>query len=72
MRLSVLAAPALLAFSLSAQSGRGVIGGTIVDPAGALIAGARMEALNTDTGVAYAAAASAFLPRYNCRLPRLE
>jgi hypothetical protein len=53
----------LLLFSLSAiafaQAGRGAISGLITDPSGAIIAGARITALNQATGVKVAAESSA-------------
>ena len=51
--LSILAG--LCAF---AQSDRGTITGTIVDPAGAIIANAAVEATNTATGINYSGASS--------------
>jgi hypothetical protein len=41
------------------QSDKGTITGTIVDPAGAVIAGAPIEVKNADTGIVYDAASSA-------------
>ncbi len=41
-----------------AQTDRGTITGTILDPAGAVIAGAAVEAKNTDTGAVYPVASS--------------
>ncbi len=50
----------LLAVSLAtfAQNDRGTITGTITDPAGAVIAGAPVEAKNLETGSVYSGAAS--------------
>jgi hypothetical protein len=45
--------------SALAQTDRGTITGTVLDPAGAVIAGAQLEARNTATGAVYAAASSA-------------
>jgi len=47
------------AITLFAQSDRGTITGTISDPAGAVVAGAAVEAKNTETGAVYQAASSA-------------
>src|SRR5512140_3654582 len=49
----------LLAATTFGQSDRGTITGTIVDPAGAVIANAPVEAKNTETGAVYQAGASA-------------
>ncbi len=51
----------LCAFALTlwAQSDRGTITGTISDPAGAVVAGAAVEAKNVATGAVYPAASSA-------------
>jgi hypothetical protein len=49
----------VLAFSAFGQSDRGTITGTIVDPAGALVPGAPVEAKNVGTGAVYQAGASA-------------
>jgi hypothetical protein len=54
----VTAASFLVVFAAFAQSDRGTITGTIVDPAGAIIANAAVEATNTGTGVAYPGASS--------------
>src|SRR5258708_24241777 len=43
----------LLALALFAQGDRGTITGTVADPAGAVVAGAPVEARNTGTGVVY-------------------
>ncbi|MEO8096054.1 MAG: TonB-dependent receptor [Acidobacteriota bacterium] len=47
-----------LAFPALAQTDRGVITGTIVDPTGAVVANAPIELVNTETGALYSAAAS--------------
>jgi hypothetical protein len=49
----------VLSFSAFGQSDRGTITGTIVDPAGALVPGAPVEAKNVGTGAVYQAGASA-------------
>ncbi len=49
----------LFAFTAFAQSDRGTITGTISDPAGAVVAGAAVEAKNVATGAVYQAASSA-------------
>ena len=49
----------LLAWGAFAQSDRGTITGTISDPAGAMVAGAAIEAKNQATGVTYQAASTA-------------
>jgi hypothetical protein len=49
----------LFAFTAFAQSDRGTITGTISDPAGAVVAGAAVEAKNNATGAVYPAASSA-------------
>src|SRR6266852_383244 len=50
----------LFLFSMAAfaQSDRGTITGTIVDPAGAVVAGAKVEAKNVDTGTPYEVAST--------------
>ena len=48
-----------IAVALWAQSDRGTITGTVVDPAGAVVASAVVEATNTATDVAYSGASSA-------------
>jgi hypothetical protein len=48
----------LFALTLLAQSNRGTITGTIVDPAGAVIPNATIDATSTDTGVVYPVASS--------------
>jgi len=50
---------ALFALTVFAQSDRGTVTGTIADPAGAVVAGARIEAKNTATGASYEVASSA-------------
>src|SRR5580700_258756 len=51
---------ALLAITaLFAQSDRGTITGTVADPAGAVVAGAAVEAKNVDTGVVFDTVTSA-------------
>jgi hypothetical protein len=59
MRALSLAA-SLLGFSLAAfaQTDRGTITGTVTDPAGAVIAGAAIQAKNQATGAVYPAATS--------------
>ena len=51
--LPVLALLGLTAFATFAQSDRGTITGTISDPAGAVVAGAAIEARNVATGALY-------------------
>src|SRR5262252_1798003 len=41
----------LVAVSLSAQTFRGTILGTVTDPSGAVVAGAKVTVRNTDTGL---------------------
>src|SRR5579862_3660358 len=48
----------LAALGAAAQSDRGTITGTVTDPAGAVIAGAPVEARNAQTGAVYQAATS--------------
>src|ERR1700686_1526020 len=59
MRIGVVLLWLVLA-SLSAfgQAGNGTITGTVSDPAGAVVAGASVEAKNSETGVVYPAATS--------------
>src|SRR5579862_981613 len=57
--LPVLAVSALTALATFAQSDRGTITGTISDPAGAVVAGAAIEARNVATGAVYPVASSA-------------
>jgi hypothetical protein len=59
MRLLAAAAFALvLSATVFAQSDRGTITGTVSDPAGAVVASARIQAKNIQTGVNYEAATS--------------
>src|ERR1051326_8056429 len=59
MRSLVLSAIILLnAGAALAQSDRGTITGTVSDPAGAVVAGAPIQAKNVDTGVVYEGATS--------------
>ena len=58
--MSTKTVPALLAFALmsiplSAQESRGAISGRVVDPSGAVIAGAEVRAINQETSVAASA-----------------
>src|SRR6266852_3734412 len=48
----------LFASATFAQSDRGTITGTIVDPAGAVVAGAKVEAKNVETGTPYEVAST--------------
>src|SRR5262249_9134592 len=48
----------VFAFAAFAQSDRGTITGTVTDPAGAVIAGAPVEAKNTQTSTVYPVATS--------------
>src|SRR5262249_32742767 len=48
----------LLVFAAFAQSDRGTITGTIADPAGAVVAGAKVEARNVANGTVYQAAST--------------
>lgn len=57
--LRIVAGAFLFALAVSAQSDRGTITGTIADPAGAVVAGAKVEARNIATGATYEAASSA-------------
>src|SRR5579871_2630766 len=60
MRFLVFAGALLVvSFSSFAQTDRGTITGTVTDPAGAVIAGASVEARNDATGAVYQAASSA-------------
>src|SRR3974390_674793 len=56
--LSVPLCLLVLAFAAFAQSDRGTITGTVSDPAGAVVAGASVEARNIETGATYTAATS--------------
>src|SRR6478672_4787624 len=59
MRLRPIAVCLFLAATLAfAQSDRGTITGTVGDPAGAVVAGAPIEARNVETGAVYQAATS--------------
>jgi Carboxypeptidase regulatory-like domain len=55
---NVAAATVLVALGALAQSDRGTITGTVVDPAGAVVSSAMVEATNTATGVVYPGASS--------------
>src|SRR3954467_11812122 len=57
MRLSILALG--LSLAAFAQSDRGTITGTIIDPAGAVVAAAPIEIRNVENGAVYQAASSA-------------
>ncbi|HEY6254122.1 MAG TPA: carboxypeptidase-like regulatory domain-containing protein, partial [Candidatus Angelobacter sp.] len=46
----------LLAAVASGQAGNGTITGTVTDPGGAVVAGAKIEAKNIETGVVSTAA----------------
>ena len=60
MRLRSILVALLISVSLTfAQSDRGTITGTVLDPAGAAVAGAAVDARNTGTGGQYRVAASA-------------
>src|SRR5262245_14906597 len=59
MRKSVLACLLSSCAAVFAQSDRGTITGTVSDPAGAVIAGAKVEAKNVETGTVYDAASTA-------------
>ncbi|HEY2844749.1 MAG TPA: carboxypeptidase-like regulatory domain-containing protein, partial [Bryobacteraceae bacterium] len=60
MRRYLIAISTLLfAVAAFAQSDRGTITGTVSDPAGAVVAGAAIEARNTGTGAVYTAATTA-------------
>jgi len=59
MRLQLIGVCLFLAATLAfAQSDRGTITGTVGDPAGAVVAGAPIEARNVETGAVYQAATS--------------
>jgi hypothetical protein len=49
----------VVALNLFAQTDRGTITGTIIDPAGAVVANGAIEARNTATGAVYQVASSA-------------
>src|SRR5712692_3797957 len=48
----------LFSVAVFAQSDRGTTTGTIADPAGAVVAGAKVEARNVDTGTPYEVAST--------------
>src|SRR5215469_5560192 len=56
MNLRISVCLLLVAVAALAQGDRGTITGTVSDPAGAVIAGAAIEAKNSETGVVYEAA----------------
>jgi hypothetical protein len=56
--LSVAVGVFAVAFAAFAQSDRGTITGTVSDPAGAVVAGASVEARNVATGLTYEAAST--------------
>src|SRR5580658_10027946 len=56
--VAVVVSLSICAFAAFAQSDRGTITGTIVDPAGAVIAGAMIDAKNVATGAVYPTASS--------------
>jgi hypothetical protein len=59
MRLALVSASTILfALPAFAQSDRGTITGTIVDPAGAVVPSAAIEAINVDTGAVFPVASS--------------
>ena len=59
MRSSLFAAgPLLFALTIFAQSDRGTITGTIADPAGAVVAGAKVEARNSRPAPLYEVAST--------------
>src|ERR1700683_761590 len=59
MRLTLVSlGTVLFALTAFAQSDRGTITGTILDPAGAVVAGAAIEATNVDTGSVFPVASS--------------
>ena len=58
-RLASFASLFLICVPAFAQSDRGTITGEIADPAGAVVAGAPVEATNAETGAVYQAATSA-------------
>jgi len=59
MRLKLVSASTILfALTALAQSDRGTITGTVVDPAGAVVASAAIEATNVDTGSVFPVASS--------------
>src|SRR5580658_10010151 len=56
--VAVVVCLSICAFAAFAQSDRGTITGTILDPAGAVIAGAMIDAKNVATGAVYPTASS--------------
>ena len=56
--LRLISSLVLLAALAPGQAGNGTITGTVTDPGGAVVAGAAVEAKNSETGVAYTAASS--------------
>jgi len=58
MRSLTVVAIFLLARAAFAQSDRGTITGTVSDPAGAVVAGAPIQARNVETSVVYESATS--------------
>src|SRR5258706_15500974 len=59
MRTATVACLFLFCVAVFAQSDRGTITGTIADPAGAVVAGAKVEARNVETGTPYEVASTA-------------
>jgi Carboxypeptidase regulatory-like domain/TonB dependent receptor len=58
MNLRALVCSLSLTVAVLAQSDRGTVTGTVTDPAGAVVAGANIEAKNTETGVLFQAAST--------------
>src|SRR5579872_417015 len=58
MKLRTCLGTLILAAAAFAQSDRGTVTGTVTDPAGAVIAGANIEAKNTETGVLFQVAST--------------
>ncbi len=58
MRLGLVCLFLLVSLNAFGQGGNGTITGTVLDPAGAVVANAAVEAKNTATGVAYSAAST--------------
>src|SRR5437016_1674713 len=54
-RFLVVLAGLLLIGSVYGQTNTGIIRGTVIDPSGAVVAGSKVTALNTDTGLQYSA-----------------